>query len=494
MMRTVRSRLWVALVVVLSPRPALAVGEGVNGFPNYTERVFHQLANRARVDPALELMDCGPACSDAACYGPTAPLLWSDALGRAARFHADEQSKQGFFAHASICTVADDIAATYPDACDGSAACACVGGVSQCMPACSTAQERVGKFGVQYGGEIIITSTTPQSAFYAWLFEDGMGDASCGFSLPKAHRFLLLSGGDAVGFGASNGFTVGDFGSPGAAHKIPSGTHWPREGPSVEVWANWYDFAGGPMQARVNVDGACTDMQVARGTPDNAAYTVMLDGLAAGCHRYYFQFVDAAGLAVTYPTSGSLGIGAEAVCADFSDERPADCDCVPNCDGAQCGDDGCGGSCGECMGAEICVEGVCEVMGCDPACGPDWCGGDGCGGLCDCPVGEVCIGMNCVGGEESGDESGEESGAQPTGGASASGESGADEAGVTAGSDVDTTPTSEATTPGVTQATGADGGGDDGCGCRTRSDSAGLVGCVWLAFGRRRRLSRSRRG
>jgi uncharacterized protein (TIGR03382 family) len=41
-------------------------------------------------------------------------------------------------------------------------------------------------------------------------------------------------------------------------------------------------------------------------------------------------------------------------CADY------DCGCVPACDGRECGDDGCGGSCGACEGAEYCTaEGRC---------------------------------------------------------------------------------------------------------------------------------------
>ena len=33
--------------------------------------------------------------------------------------------------------------------------------------------------------------------------------------------------------------------------------------------------------------------------------------------------------------------------------------CVPNCNGIQCGDDGCGGSCGQCGGGERCRDGRC---------------------------------------------------------------------------------------------------------------------------------------
>lgn len=38
----------------------------------------------------------------------------------------------------------------------------------------------------------------------------------------------------------------------------------------------------------------------------------------------------------------------------------ADVCCTPNCDGTECGDDGCGGSCGECSNAANGVEKACQ--------------------------------------------------------------------------------------------------------------------------------------
>ncbi len=54
--------------------------------------------------------------------------------------------------------------------------------------------------------------------------------------------------------------------------------------------------------------------------------------------------------------------------------------CKPACAGKVCGDDGCGGSCGECEGfQEACVDGQCV---CQPDCAGKACGDDGCGGSC----------------------------------------------------------------------------------------------------------------
>ena len=75
--------------------------------------------------------------------------------------------------------------------------------------------------------------------------------------------------------------------------------------------------------------------------------------------------------------------------------------CTPDCEGKECGDDGCGGSCGECPEAYECVAGTCEEEGgCVPNCMVDEggdkylseCGTpDGCGGMCDeCEPDDVC--------------------------------------------------------------------------------------------------------
>ena len=74
-------------------------------------------------------------------------------------------------------------------------------------------------------------------------------------------------------------------------------------------------------------------------------------------------------------------------------------DCAPDdpayqtrtcAEGAECGDDGCGGVCGACAESETCEAGAC-VSPCEPACGDSACGDDGCGGSCGaCDEGESC--------------------------------------------------------------------------------------------------------
>ncbi len=56
--------------------------------------------------------------------------------------------------------------------------------------------------------------------------------------------------------------------------------------------------------------------------------------------------------------------------------------CTPSCaPGAECGSDGCGGSCGSCDSDELCgAGGACEL--CVPSSEGKVCGPDGCGGNC----------------------------------------------------------------------------------------------------------------
>jgi hypothetical protein len=63
--------------------------------------------------------------------------------------------------------------------------------------------------------------------------------------------------------------------------------------------------------------------------------------------------------------------------------------CTPNCNGKTCGDDGCGGTCGTCPGAQdVCQNGHCI---CVPQCAPaNACGANGCNGSCGTCAGSTC--------------------------------------------------------------------------------------------------------
>jgi len=92
-----------------------------------------------------------------------------------------------------------------------------------------------------------------------------------------------------------------------------------------------------------------------------------------------------------------------AVGAEPTGTFPLECSggpCVPSCGGRQCGDDGCGGSCGTCPAGYVCnASGLCEVGTCVPSCAGKQCGSDGCGGTCGtCPADQTCVDGACTGG------------------------------------------------------------------------------------------------
>jgi hypothetical protein len=315
---------------VLSLRPL--VGEPVNGFPNWQERVIHEWINRARVDPQADLAGCGTNCEEntGGCYTPQVPLIWDANAGRSARYHSAEMGLQSFFAHDSNCTLVNNINGLYPGSCNGSASCACVGGTSTCNSVCTAWYARVGLFGASASGEIIAAGyPDANSAFYGWLWEPA-DSTSCSFDEYNGHRYLILKWNSAVGTGYQSGgpytrYYTGDFAdSNSPIPKIPSGTHYPQQASSIDFWANWYDSAP-PQSAAVNVDGICHPMTLQRGSASNGAYAALgIAGLGSGCHRYFFTFHDSSGNEVTYPSSGSYGIGLSA-CNDWDLSRPSTC-------------------------------------------------------------------------------------------------------------------------------------------------------------------------
>ncbi len=294
----------------------LRAGESVNGFPTWAERVVLEWMNRARVAPQIEMTSCGAACGDASCYRPQAPLFWSETLNHAARFHAAEMTQQGYFAHDSKCTIVPNIQSLYPTGCDGSASCGCVGGSPSCATGgCTPWSTRVSLFGSSPAGEIIASTNDPNGAFYLWLYEPA-APATCGFTIPNGHRWLILTSSGGVGVGINGFESVGDFGSGGVQYKIPSAAHYPQQAAAVEIWANWYDTAA-PRSATAVVDGHCFPMSLKRGTSKNGAWSATATNVGSGCHRYYISFIDSTGAEVTYPATGSLGIG----CADWDTSR-----------------------------------------------------------------------------------------------------------------------------------------------------------------------------
>jgi hypothetical protein len=79
--------------------------------------------------------------------------------------------------------------------------------------------------------------------------------------------------------------------------------------------------------------------------------------------------------------------------AGFACSQGGKCKCQPDCSGKDCGDDGCGGDCGICLPPLFCDAGSCA---CIPDCTGKVCGDDGCGGSCGgCPALHKCDGSQC---------------------------------------------------------------------------------------------------
>jgi hypothetical protein len=76
--------------------------------------------------------------------------------------------------------------------------------------------------------------------------------------------------------------------------------------------------------------------------------------------------------------------------SDYLDTLPAP-SCEPACVDKTCGDDGCGGTCGNCSSGQHCEDHSCVVDACTPDCSGKQCGANGCGGTCGtCDAGMTC--------------------------------------------------------------------------------------------------------
>lgn len=81
---------------------------------------------------------------------------------------------------------------------------------------------------------------------------------------------------------------------------------------------------------------------------------------------------------------------------DPSDLPEGEAPCLAYCGPKECGDDGCGGICGECQNGAVCqADGMCGPE-CTPQCQGKTCGDNGCGGFCGlCPEGWQCLSGAC---------------------------------------------------------------------------------------------------
>ena len=143
------------------------------------------------------------------------------------------------------------------------------------------------------------------------------------------------------------------------------------------------------------VDGVCVSSDTYACAEDAPFCDPTLDTCTCmpgsqGCFLCYSADDCAAGESCT-PEGECLDACGEKVCGDDGyggscgecdqglDCTDGACVCVPECGEKVCGDDGCDGSCGECDASDTCVDGTCV---CVPSCLDKTCGDDGCGGSC----------------------------------------------------------------------------------------------------------------
>jgi hypothetical protein len=151
--------------------------------------------------------------------------------------------------------------------CLGETSCACVGGT---LTGTTTAVTRTNRFITvsAWGENIAYGYATPRQTFYQWLWE-AESSAACGFRSTNGHRYNILEPSRRL---LGNGYYrisrhmwVQDFnGGSNPTGTLIAGGHEPQfSGGTVEFRVNYFD-TGAPMQATVNVDGACSPMAIER--------------------------------------------------------------------------------------------------------------------------------------------------------------------------------------------------------------------------------------
>ncbi len=313
-------------LVTLLHAPSAHAQQGVpqNGFPSWEERMVQVYANRARADPTGEMKACS-----ASTVRP--PLVWSYNLNRAARFHARNlqaaiaQGGSDYFEHDSSCHLVPNLASIYlPNGmCDGELSCACQNGTLLGPGEGTPTFTRIGLFGTPGSGENIAYGYgSPWHVHTGWMNSQG-------------HCSNLLSnhGAIGVGFFATQAFWVQNFGGSGTpSGSVIAGGHFPRIPGTgnlpIEFRVNYYNTAGGPNGARVNIDGECHTMSLERGSQTNGTWRYDHTFNGPACRRYVFVFEDPQGNVAYLPETGSYGVWTgpnSGVCEDWEPGTPNGC-------------------------------------------------------------------------------------------------------------------------------------------------------------------------
>ena len=147
----------------------------------------------------------------------------------------------------------------------------------------------------------------------------------------------------------------------------------------------------------------CASGQICNGLSGSSATCISCSGeglsSTSQCCRGLTYLTDNVGRGYCKNTSKSASCG-DGICesGEAYSSCPQDCTCTPTCSSSyyvkNCGDDGCGGSCGTCPGGQACSGGFCK---CTPVCTGKQCGSDGCGGSCGtCLYGKCGSNGKCI--------------------------------------------------------------------------------------------------
>jgi hypothetical protein len=316
-----------------------ALGEPTNGFPSAAERLGIMAINRARSDPATV------KGAQSAAYPARPPVMWSYDLSRSSRFHANNLGLSGVtLMHSSPCPLNTNVATA---GCDGNPTCACATPVPTMCAACAAAAAintcgtdpfvRIAFFTAgtttRANGEVAAAGyADPIAVVDGWMDEAAGADGHRRNLTDQGITSTVMGYGRRAGSGCFSSFDVSDSGTMTGLviAKLPTAAvRGPANGAagSYTFYATWADPAmGAPASLNVVIDGACTAMTRELGTDTlNATYKATAT-LAAGCHNYFVAAHDAAGAALSYPTTGAItiSVGSATACtSDFLATAPA---------------------------------------------------------------------------------------------------------------------------------------------------------------------------
>lgn len=280
-------------------------GIPVNGMPKWEERAMLVLTNACRISPVEfrnYYIPTAPTILQPSVYPAVPPLQCQTGLSEAARAHSVNL-------------------ATTPGCPLGHSSC---NGVSMGS-----------RFATYYPNSVAIAENVaggyldPLSTIRVLLLDKVNNYPAPDGTFAAGHRTNIMSANyTQMGNGHSTGtnqymrYWTQDFGKPTGAttvcSPISSGSHILLSG-EVIFLVNYYDAAdAAPQSARVVIDGVPIALTLHLGTAARGTYRYAkpLGDWGTGCRSYHFEFTDAAGAQLRYPTRGEYRTYGEAGCGE----------------------------------------------------------------------------------------------------------------------------------------------------------------------------------